>query len=918
MWFRIIFTFISFLIVVFASAITFFVNEKSDFKKFDLAIPKDWFYYVEKTDKSWFIEREWNTSLSGTILYENFNVIDKIFFQNNNSYKRESLVSEEKINLYKWKYFLFLWLNKKYVVTWSWFNINLIWPAKIYIDTDNIKTTIFSIDNKLDISLLWLDDLKEKTKVYLYPHTYISFKPYLNRILGNADLLRLSQVNDINYFKKSIYIDEVNYEDHKDLDNDFFKTFVKYYYNWQQVILNKKISLNSSLDISSYDKLKKYFSFFVNKTKKISYYKDLIYINLINIYKNDYNDSSFQDLILYFNDLKSLDTSSYEEMVGYLNYFKYIYTYEFDLSTKNLEKKIKYDDVYWKILWYKQLESDYILYSIFNLYDIWEKNNFFDWIISFSTDYLWTTWVKLGDSKITWYKDSKNIELWYYIVFLENIIKSNLSEKLITGDIKYIFDIFNKYSLLSSNIYSTLDDNKKKTSIVLQLELLKSLNDFFKKTFFEEELENWIVLVKKKWYDLDVKYFVTFENSFKNLVNFFENNKSLFDQTLEKDSLYINDYLSIITKFDDYISALKDYKNYKLKKSESWNIETIGLDNDKIVYTLDIIDKYLSGFNWLNNDSYKITTTDNKVFDIKMILGWKLITFDLYPYESFYLRNLYIDWIKKDSYTYNLSDIKKKMDELYKSTSDPKNRDKYNFSNFFINTFLIVDSFWNQVTTFWTNWSNQNIKEDTYILVFKRDKLLWIKGEFNILKDFTELNSENIIITDNYWKYDIKLKDMKVFFSYTNWTNNYTNWAYISSDYILDDKSHYFTNIKLKIYKNIQLRTWLWENLWLWDTNIQVSWNIDIRDFKDYMYDILKYYDSIVIVNNLLQQKSNKIYIIIDKNKVIKYSFIYNSKNFEFYLNKDNIVSIKVDFKEKIKEPFNYNLLQDYINLLVK
>gem|GEM_PF-6638493 len=84
------------------------------------------------------------------------------------------------------------------------------------------------------------------------------------------------------------------------------------------------------------------------------------------------------------------------------------------------------------------------------------------------------------------------------------------------------------------------------------------------------------------------------------------------------------------------------------------------------------------------------------------------------------------------------------------------------------------------------------------------------------------------------------------------------------------------------------------------------------------MYEVLKYYDSIVIVNNLLLSKTKKTYISIDQNRKIKYSFTYNSKNFEFYLNKDNIVSIKVDFNEKIKTPFSYTLLQDYIDLLVK
>gem|GEM_PF-4691662 len=64
----------------------------------------------------------------------------------------------------------------------------------------------------------------------------------------------------------------------------------------------------------------------------------------------------------------------------------------------------------------------------------------------------------------------------YYIIFLENIISSNLLTNVKIEDINYIFDVFRDYSILSTSIISTLEDNKKKTTIVLQLELLKKLD----------------------------------------------------------------------------------------------------------------------------------------------------------------------------------------------------------------------------------------------------------------------------------------------------------------------------------------------------------------------------------------------------------------------------------------------------------
>lgn len=911
MWIKIIFSFLSALIVFVISSITFFWSGwKSIDSYVKLDIQKDGYFTVIK-DWTWtYIE---NTKTNEWLFFwERFDYIDTIYSDIKNNYVKDFSWNSRHIQLGKWKYFFSFWESRKYEVSWSWFNLSVYWPVNFYINFENSsKVSIFSLDNTLELSLLWLDDNEEKTNIYIYPHMLFSFKPSLNRILKNSDLLRVSQINEINYVKDSLYSKKISLDEFSSLNNEFFKNILSYFYYQYLLHEGTKLSVNTNFDTWIYDNIKKYFIFFVNDNKKIGYYKDMIYINLFKIWYLDINEINlYNETVNYFGELQKLDKKSYDEMLTYLIYFKTKILFDYDVTDDFVAEKKNYDEMYSRVLSFQNIESNYLLYSIFNSYDLWEKDKFFNWLISFSEEFLWSNWLKIEKDKLSWYTDAKSIKLWYYILFLEDLIKSNLWDDFDINNTKYIFEIFNKYSLLSVNIYSSQDDNKKKTLIFLHLNLLKDLEKFFRQTFFESELENWKILVKKKWYEVENNLILSFENSFNNLLNFFNKNKWIFDESLEKDSLYLNDYNDINKKFTEYISALKDYENYKVEKSDLWNIKTIWWDSWSIVYNLENINEYISHFNWLNNDSYKVSTSDDSVFNISMNIWWKNIVFDLFPYDSFYLRNLFIDWVK-NNWSYNLSSTKEKWDENYKKAFNSQDKDKYNFSNFFINTFLKVDGNITIVVDN-NNWETKT-KEDTYILVFKRDKLLWPNWEFYILKDFSNIVSDNIIVTDVNWKYSIELKDVELTFNYLKDNKPYTNWAYLSSLYMLTNSDHYFKNVKLKLFKILNWK----KNYWLWDNLVSISWDIDIRDFKNFMQDVLEYYDNYVIINNLLSEKSKKIFITVNSNKVVTFSFIYNWKNFEFSLDKNNIVSIKVDFKEKIRSPFNYSSLQDYINLLV-
>jgi hypothetical protein len=102
--------------------------------------------------------------------------------------------------------------------------------------------------------------------------------------------------------------------------------------------------LKENFNNMTYDYIKKYYAIFINDNKKIAYYKDLIYMNLLKIYmSNENSDSIYSDTEGYFKALKELNQNEYNNMLKILTYFKSKFLS--DNSLQNIEKEIKYDKI---------------------------------------------------------------------------------------------------------------------------------------------------------------------------------------------------------------------------------------------------------------------------------------------------------------------------------------------------------------------------------------------------------------------------------------------------------------------------------------------------------------------------------------------------------------------------------------------
>jgi len=885
---KVITSIISLLIILF---ISFFTFSNSNSWNYDilsrLSNPWDWKFSLIK-DENWsFLANKIETTCD--FCMERFDSIDKIFFSEKDSYTISKNETEDNIKLNKWKYFFSLSFPKKYTITWTWFNISVVWPINFYVDiSEDNKLLVLSQNNIVELTLLWLNE-EEKTKLFIYPHMFFTIKLNLNKILTNADYYRISQVNEIKYIKDNLFDKNLDLITYPTINNSFIKQTFEYINN--EIIKNRTDTnyLLSDYDVSMYDYLKKYFTVFVNNNKKTAYYKDLIYINLLNIYKNkNSNEKTYDETISYYQELKKLNEEEYNNMIKFLYYFKTKFMSDISISTIDIEDK--YDNMFKKILWLNDIVWNNVIYHVYNMYDTWNKTDFFEWISDFLDNYLWENWIEIKENILVWLSSSKNLAMWYYVFFIENIIKSYLSGDIDSKEVESIFNIFYKYSLISTNTYSWETDEKKKTILVLQLSLLKNLDKFVRNYFFEEDLDKVIFLVRKKWVDFEDNVYLLLEKGFNNIHNFYDENKSIFNEKSESDSIYMKDYEDEILKFFDYINALKNYDKYKLSKTtqESNDPQT---DSNKD-YTMSDIIEYMSKFNWVYKDylSVKPSEEDNQVFYITIKLSWHKLLFDLYSKKNFLMNNIYLDWNKLNwSYTLN---------KLSWSNID--------FKDFFIKTFF-SETYVNTQTSW----------EDTpEINIYKKDKLLWPNWEFASLSEFLLMWTNNLNVSINNWKVSISIVWAKSLVNY----DQHEYGAYIDWDYYVWNNEHYFNNLKLKIFEQSTIQ-WGYktENYWLpeW-TYLYIIWNVWLKSFQSYFTWIISYYKEIVNVYQTLSNKYGVVKMTWNAAKTITFSFKYDNKNIDISLNKDNIRSIKQNGVEQTYQPFKYDKLKENLNLFIK
>jgi hypothetical protein len=200
------------------------------------------------------------------------------------------------------------------------------------------------------------------------------------------------------------------------------------------------------------------------------------------------------------------------------------------------------------------------------------------------------------------------------------------------------------------------------------------------------------------------------------------------------------EYKKAITKNQTYLQKSKssDIKNSIVKKENKDN-------EDKIVK----IKKYLSNFK-----NIKITNKTKIVFEknyfiidnLKLGIN-KEISFKIYPEQNNFIDSIKIieNNIQKNiKSTYLLDNIKDDWDKINKNNSREKDKTKYDFKYFFVNTFDKTKKVEKIKEEKEINENDEYI-ENGKIIKLKRERLLdEEKGELSNLKDFMKVSYNKI------------------------------------------------------------------------------------------------------------------------------------------------------------------------------
>jgi len=912
---------IAFSIFIFLLFVTYLTDSLSVIEKPFYDVKKKWTYQLIKKDNNFEVSKT-NNTWSISINY--VNIIDNILYKYWNI-KTNYNWNNIEINIEPWIYlFQLKEINTKYTIKWKWFSIKPKWPWNFIINSiSSRKIIIFSINSLIDLNLKNVKTNENISTLALYPHMYLIFNPIKNIFVKNSDLLRISQVFNLWYFNEKI-ISSPSFLKLILLKKDKWTNFI----NDSFLFLNNEI-IKRNAYIEKYKKYKFwtlpwekfieiYNNFFINPYKKNLYYKNIIIRKT-----NDLLNSNESETVKIYKinenlkKLKKINIKSYEEVkkIILFQYSNVILT-----NQKNIIK-VNFTNLVDKI---NNISPNLSLNSLIYLEKIFSNYNsitFYKDINIFINKYFSNLQINIKWSL----NDIKNID--YLLYFLQNIINNTSAEKI--KNISNIINTFTKYTTIANSFYWYSDDKIKKWWLYTNIDILNKFKNIIQVYYFKNRNQNGLLIINEKA-NIKKDDILKLENNVHKIFTFFKNNSFILNKTdSNRDKLLLEKfYPNLESQYNEYFSALKDYEQYLSIYDKSinniLNTKTINEinNNSKVNLSIEKAKNYLKIFNWLsfNNTEIKIMdyvycnnpTKINEKKYVKNPYCYKInnlkvnnnsISFLLYPFLSNKIDYIY-SYDQPKVWSYKLDEIKSEMDKKLKANK--KNKELYTFSNFLINTFWekVINNQYNSniITNKWTL-----KQDDSFIRIFKRDKLLWELWDFNWLNWVIDIKYNDLNINKIWNKYDIYINSSK--FNINLDKNTDYEWLF-SSKYNFSEK-HSFINPKIKL---LNTKT---KNDLLMGNYIYINWEFHINQIKNILISVLTNFKIINYINNILYNKFYNYNIKINydiKNNIITFSTIYKSKKIEILYKNLKIINIKENWNSIINSPINYEWLDTILN----
>ena len=376
-------------VFIFLIFVTFITNNLSKIENPSYEIKEKWIYKLVEKEDGFFISKDLINS-SWSIFINKINISDKIIYSywNIESKSNWSII---EINITPWIYYFQLKeINTKYSINSNWFNVINKWPWSFIINNLNPrKIIVFSIDTLLDLNLKDIKTDKKISSISLYPHVYLVFNPIKNIFVKNSDLLKISQIFNLWFFKGTItnsetFLNLILLKNKKwtELINNSFSFLKNEQIEREKIIKKYRQSIFWTLPWEKF--IEMYNSIFINPNKKILYYKNIILRktnDLLSIQTNDIN--TINQIVEKLEQLKWIDSDAYNEVVNIIN-FHYSNVI---ISNQNSNIKINFTKLINKI---NSNNSSISLKSLIYLEEIFWKYNselFFQNINTFTNQY---------------------------------------------------------------------------------------------------------------------------------------------------------------------------------------------------------------------------------------------------------------------------------------------------------------------------------------------------------------------------------------------------------------------------------------------------------------------------------------------------------------------------------------------------
>ncbi len=812
------------------------------------------------------------------IFYKKINPIDGIYFIS----KEKDPININKIKSWEihitikeWIYFFVLNdIFNKYFIGSENLSIEQLWKGLFLFNNISWEQKVLSYNSFLKLNLITNNNIDGSFQ--LFPSLFFNYNPTYNSEIKNADILRISTINNIyyvdtnkdDYFKKIFWDNNNMIEFLKITKTDFKKKITKFNTIYNNVFDEFKIN-NLRWD----DLIKKYPYLFLNDSKKYVYLKnDLVknIIEILNIYnqpslqkKNNYLVNEYQEKIKnILSEMRWLWDNIYNEWLQivknyyYLVYFANILTKDSNIlieDKNNFTKAIKTifsDNILWKE--YFSVLSD--IYFAYNFWDISEDN-----LDSFLNIYLWD----LIKNKFLQKEDFLSFSFFLIQYLSWDITFSKNSSQIVS----YLFSISNDY-------YNTISDTSKKLKTISFnfynfSKIIWKINDYIINNFFIKE-ERWLVLKKEYSPESDKEFpkdilnwlILTHEwwtNELKNkktdFYNFIKweikNNYILFETNLNK----LNQIIYTINNYQTYLLKLKlNEQNRKASwlvyEDKSWQIKL----------SKEYVTQYLSQFNNLDIESITILNDfkKDKFYEISVKILNNTFKFKLNPKGNVVYDLVYNDYFGKPVITFkglsiSLDEKMKSLLELLKNKkSVEKKEERYDFKNIFETIYLTNFNHSDTNSEFSSEWLNLDNKMSAEMKNFVQKELL--EKDFRNLDNFLIIWFKNIFAQIINWEYDITFENV---FKNFNWKvrsyNTEISWKYIFKD-------HSFFNLILKVKRE--------------DNN-----------YYDFNWAQIEIIPPLIFVKNTENLMENIGYYI----DTLKLNYKWNSDNIKFDLNSKKI-----------------------------